>query len=492
MTIIGDQAQAMADVKDLTTLRKLKLRKRDLKEDYKERRRELENAGFSMQKELEWPTGEKETVQIDEAWLISMMKKHPHNLAKEVIQWNRNAAAWRSQIEALKDFSDGTFEAIGEAATDSILNESAANLTSEVALIQQVEQLKEHINELTVAAAQHETEIAAAVKATEQAMEENHSEEVAQMVTLQADFDKLLTDNDLLEGRYNRALRTIDAGGSVAGREAPDSSSRSIALPEVPKFGKDKDVKWDNWYGEIRRKMKAEKRFKDEAIASSYIMSRVEGDALDHLSILHLNLDKEQDDVTAAEMLTYLEEIYDDPLKDVTARRAFKSFRMPNFGEWHSFKSEFIQKATRARISRADWKFEIFERMYPRLREGTALQGNSPAFSFDDLCNTAAVVNPTYTQGNINKDRKDKDKEKDKKPTDDKNKTNNSGNSRSRSDRTPPAYKAYGIGFQEAEELRRLGKCYKCKEHGHLASECTVKLAPIELSAEPPKDSGNA
>jgi hypothetical protein len=373
MTLIQEQAKALADVKDIESLRKLKLRTKDLKEDYLQRCNDLNLKNFTIRKELEWPTGEKALAIIDAPWLIAMMEHDPENLAKEVMAWNLRAAAWRSQVEAIKDFSDAIFEVIGDISTDSILNASTSNLTSEVSLIKQVEQLKKHIQELTLATAQHETEKATAVQAAEQALEENHSEELAQMVSLQTAFNKLQTDNDLLEGRYSRALRTIDEGGNTAVVEASDRSSKSNALPEVPKFGKDKDVKWDNWYGEMRRKMKAEKRFKDEAIAAGYIMSRTEGDALDHLSILHINLDKDQDDVTAAEMLTYLQEIYNDPLKEVTAKRAFKNFRMPNYGDWHSFKSEFIQKATRAHIKRDDWKFEIFERMYPKLREGTAL-----------------------------------------------------------------------------------------------------------------------
>jgi Zinc knuckle len=89
---------------------------------------------------------------------------------------------------------------------------------------------------------------------------------------------------------------------------------------------------------------------------------------------------------------------------------------------------------------------------------------------------------------NGSRDRKDKDK----KSADDKSKLGSSGNSSSKDDRPPPIYKAYSLDGKVAGELRKLGKCYKCKEPGHLASDCTVKLAPIELSAEKNDNSENA
>jgi hypothetical protein len=407
------------------------------------------------------------------------MQTHPNKLAEEVLRWTRKSAVQAQQLAILPKIAEA-------------LNKRGIQLLQDEADTWK-NKLEQREDELTVLDAQN-TAMETAINTAENLKNtwfDRHNE-------LKAKYDALYQQVS------NNPNRNREA--SVFSERSEGGSKKKSKLPHPDKFTDGTKPTWKHWRPEMERKIASEDF--DDYGAASYVMSRVEGNAIDALLLLNKALGKEEKEVTSQEMLECLQDRYGDPFEKANAKKAFKDLSMKPYADFHDFKNEFLNKAIAAGIKKEDWKEEMFERFYFKLKEGTALQGSNPKYDFKELCDTAATLSRTYKTVNDERQSQQKKKEDGKKrnrsgapstntPSANSNDSNKEGGRTGapRKNNNFGSFRSYNLDKDQALQLTKEGKCFKCKKEGHFASNCTdtaiAQLTPETgalVVAEQPKN----
>jgi hypothetical protein len=451
-------------VEDLSNIQ---ITDKDLSDDFALRYDYLKKDGaLHMTIKVSW---QAEQFSLTTEALQSAMQTHPTKLVDEILRWTRKSAVQAQQLVILPKIA----EAINKQGIQLLQDEIDAWKNK----------LEHREDELTVLEAQN-TAMETAINTAENLKNtwfDRHNE-------IKAKYDALYQQ---VSNNPDRNRET-----SVFSERSEGGSKKKSKLPHPDKFTDGKMPTWKHWRPEMERKIASEDF--DEYGAASYVMSRVEGDTMDALLLLSKALGKEEKEVTSEEMFECLQERYGDPFEKANAKKAFKDLSMKPYADFHEFKNEFLNKAIAAGIKKEDWKEEMFERFYFKLKEGTALQGSNPKYDFKELCDTAATLSRTYKTVNDERQIQQKKKEDAKKRTGNSTSalsnntpsTNSSDNNKEggrtglpRKNNNFGSFRSYNLNKDQALQLTKERKCFKCKKEGHFATNCT-ETAITELTPE--------
>jgi hypothetical protein len=437
---------------------------KELKEDYDLRMAHMKTEGIPpVTLNVPWKTGLWDATVEN---LLKALVEHPNTGPAEVIRWIRSSSIKKMQLTLFKQLCQNLAE---RGAT---LLEIASKL------------LEDKEDELKVQSAALNS------------MDEQIADLQTKLNTANNSKDSWFDKHAELLTKYNALRQRVVDGetGDVSilseRSHGGGNHKKGPRLPH-PKALTDKatPTEYKHWKSEMENKIEQEE-FNDSA-AKAYFMNQVEGTAKDTLLLLHDALQVDRKDLSLQHMWEAMSERFADPFEKQNAKKAFKTLNMKAYADFHDFKNQFITMATAARIDKEDWKQELHDKLYTRLREGTAREGGDPSVDFKTLCFAAANLSRTYKQtyeDRTNAEQKKKDEQKRTATTSStgngsrggssgRSASNTTGNGGSGSGATPydsgfRKFRDYNLDVNQAIKLTQEKKCFKCKKEGHFANNC--------------------
>lgn len=107
---------------------------------------------------------------------------------------------------------------------------------------------------------------------------------------------------------------------------------------------------------------------KEEQAKIAYVKNHVKGKAFEHLYPFLESKEEEGENLYLEEVVTYLENIFEDPAKRIKAQREIKNLKMSYLEDFNNFHSEFLCLTALAKIPRDMWKEEIHDKLYGSLK----------------------------------------------------------------------------------------------------------------------------
>jgi hypothetical protein len=320
---------------------------------------------------------------------------------------------------------------------------------------------------------------------------------IASVQQLNAQIDELLEEKNQYQTALLRALNSTTAAAANAPANAAEKAKKSAKLPDPKTFiGRDtgeknphETVELEDWLAKIRRKLSANKdHYSTTELQMGYVQNMVGGVAGKHLAP-RLRTDAVNPFITAEEMLQTLERAYGNPNKKQDASEEFRRLYQNN-NPFPVFWADFQRLAAETEMPEATQLDELGFRVNADLQQALA--------SVFDIASVYELAQRCITiDAKLQRVKKARGRTK---PTAG---TPGSGSASapekgvkpepgsSPSDPRPPGKKPQ-YDNAEKQQLSREGKCFICKNPGHLARECPnrsrineVDVAETPTSAPP-------
>nr|AAK01618.1 Gag protein [Pyricularia grisea] len=274
----------------------------------------------------------------------------------------------------------------------------------------------------------------------------------------------------LREARSRRETTAISIGTGSGG------SHHKSRVKDPPTFSNnpDKDeVTFEVWHRRIENKLLLDgAHYPTDADKRAYVESRLGGDAADTL-LPYLN-DTHPDQITTYDgIMGHLREEYKDTKLEDTARDELDKLIMSTKDKFMIFKNKFVKLAGQSGLPKRSWKRELHRRLPTNLRVAMVIYHQDTNVSFDAYVRTADGISYDLTKAYASR-------------TEDKNKTKTTSIKKTTGGSVipragGPARTTGGAvdegqkGKLSVEEMRgliRTGKCFQCREPGHISRNC--------------------
>ena len=147
--------------------------------------------------------------------------------------------------------------------------------------------------------------------------------------------------------------------GSRHASLAPETSSKSVKLPDPPLLTDSKDPEFEDWLSRMKNKLTVNADYYNiEALKMAYTENRTGGDAAKYLAprLRDAAVDKFE---TADEIFEYLELIYLDLNRLRNAKNEFRRLIIRKGDTYHGFLIKFLHLTGEAQISRDEYKDKL-------------------------------------------------------------------------------------------------------------------------------------
>jgi hypothetical protein len=175
--------------------------------------------------------------------------------------------------------------------------------------------------------------------------------------------------------------------------------------------------------------------------------------------------------------MDYLWNEYFDHKKQEDALDKWDALMLRPSDNFQTFRNSFVRLAGLTRKPKDTWKSEFKRKLTPYLQTALARDYRDKRCAFDEFAQLAADIANTQRQA-------EKRQQKDAKPSGTGTRPGGTGRSENRPAATKTiAQKGQGT-FQrptgaEAAQLAREGRCFLCREKGHMASTCPQKITGV-------------
>jgi hypothetical protein len=256
--------------------------------------------------------------------------------------------------------------------------------------------------------------------------------------------------------------RSTSRGSTPAGTESKKSTK--IADPEPLSNGK--EPTFEQWKLRMDNKLEANHdHYPTESLRIAYIMDRTKGDAARHVTP-RMKKDHPEAYKTAEEVFTHLAEVYEDPEKQQKAKNEFRTLKMENGHDFQRFRTDFLHLAGEAKIAKDDYQSEFFSKLSDEMKPLVAAHKSISDFkAFVLVCTQVA---PTLAAA----------RSTNKKASDNKKKVGWTGTTTRGA--AAPASESPRLPTEVFEKMKQEGRCYHCKELGHMRHQCPLKKATEE------------
>ncbi|KAK4182200.1 hypothetical protein QBC35DRAFT_396447 [Podospora australis] len=174
--------------------------------------------------------------------------------------------------------------------------------------------------------------------------------------------------------------------------------------------------------------------------------------------------------------MKHLHESYNDPNKLEDSREKFEKLTYKPADGFTNFRNEFVRLAGECQRPKSDWKYEFNRKLTPSLKTAVAKEYLDKTVRFDefvrhcqqiaDIWTRAQQERSTSNSGSGSGKSKDKDKGK--------GKATSTTATSSKSSTAPTRTR---LSPDEVRILAMEGRCFTCKEKGHVSKDCPQKAA---------------
>ena len=266
-------------------------------------------------------------------------------------------------------------------------------------------------------------------------------------------------------------MRLMGPGGFL-NRTTPmpeDRPRKTTKLPDPPMLSDGKQVKFKAWKSDIRKKLRLNHdHYPTPDHQMAYLKSRCEGKALMHVD------PRMQDDATnpyktVDEIFDHLEGVFDNPDRKRLARNEYARLVMDVKTDFVDFLAEFTRLAEEADQPEDLRKQDLYQKIPTLMQNQTMMDVDDDDVTLQQFirkCQKAAGrISQQFANRNANKT-----------PSRNNNQSSaNKGNNLSSTNLNSNASQNSRLTDTEKAALMKEGKCFVCREQGHISRNCPKK-----------------
>lgn len=270
---------------------------------------------------------------------------------------------------------------------------------------------------------------------------------------------------------------------------APARPEKSDKIPDPPILtdGKPPGPTFDDWLLRMEDKLTANAdRYPTPALRLAYVKSRCGGRAAEHIISRSRSkaMNQYQD---AADIFDHLKTIFQDVNRIVNAKAKYRRLFMKASDKFQDFLSDFSYLAQESDLAESEWKEELYYKLHPGLQRLVIKESNDSLLDFAGFV-TACTQTANRLEMISSQEQRLKNRLQDtgvrpslQEPS---NRTVSARIPSTTLSRPPPP-RVGGLSSEAKTQLMKEGKCFYCKEVGHLSRECPilVKKRAAELKA---------
>lgn len=280
--------------------------------------------------------------------------------------------------------------------------------------------------------------------------------------------------------REDTLLTLRTEGGHTERTEGGTKKSQKVDVP-VYYHDKAKDtLGFEMWYRLITNKIEVNSdHFYDDKAIQTYLEGRIQGKAAEDL-FPYLCDDHPDQIKSSKQLLRHLWNEYHDPNKLENAIDDFydADFRMKPGDDYMEFRNKFVRLAGACHVPKKDWKQQFKRRLLNSIATALTRDYLDPTVSFEEYVRLGAEMAQSYKQQQRRwQVTEAKDKKTDKPSGRTGRRTNHqstagTGNATSQATATGTVRTGGRLTNEEAKQLALEGRCFSCKEKGHVSSTC--------------------
>ncbi|KAJ5135346.1 uncharacterized protein N7515_004624 [Penicillium bovifimosum] len=279
------------------------------------------------------------------------------------------------------------------------------------------------------------------------------------------------------------ALKFFDLQNSTPVVEATQSK-KTTRLPDAPMLSDGIDVR-ESWKTGIKRRLAGNPdHFPDANARIQYVQSRAEGQAFRHMAP---RLDEDSSDPYKdyEDILAHMKTVFSNPNHVAEARAKYQRLTMKPRYQFTTFLADFMELANEARIHEEDRKQDLYEKLPPILRNQMLGDFCEDEVSFETFKARCIRRAHAISQGQLNKAGTGKGRSYAGRAT---ASTSSPGAASSLSNskvKTENSATPTHVPLSTTERalLMKEGRCFDCREPGHMTRDCPKKSSSKTTAA---------
>ena len=314
---------------------------------------------------------------------------------------------------------------------------------------------------------------------------------------MEKDYRRTILDlkvkNSNLQENVDRNPRGVTPALSHGATSLGATEKRSVKMPDPPLFSDGKTMPVSQWITRMKNKLFANAdHFETEELKMMYILSRTEGLAAKHLDP-RTREGSLSPFLSSTDMLLTLKEVFDDPNRKLTAINEFRALRMGD-KDFHTFWAEFQRISFDLNYADDVLMTEMIHKLHNRIQRSIAIAPEAK-----NIYELAHQCQRIY-EGMLQSDRTKRfanriDQQKQRRAATSGGTSSGAASSSKALVPAPFPRKALPeskprlfnpspdavprLTSKEALILSKQGRCFKCKEFGHMAPTCESELKPM-------------
>ena len=258
---------------------------------------------------------------------------------------------------------------------------------------------------------------------------------------------------------------------------------KSMKLPDPPIFTDGKEISIDHWLTKMRSKLAAnDDHMPTEVLKKAYVENQVGGEAMGHLEP-RLRKGAIRPFTTAEEMFDQLERIYGDPNRKRTAMNNFRSLKQGS-KDFNTFWAEFQRLAAELDHNEetliGELKYKLSWEMSRQLATGDLEP--TDLYEFAQKCQRLyqSLKESDRSKASMERFAEKRASMAQSTPSTSATRTTTTATTKTYVPPRPTSNPStprttYYMSDEEKERLTREGRCFFCKETGHLSRDCEKK-----------------
>ncbi|KUM55330.1 hypothetical protein ACN42_g11987, partial [Penicillium freii] len=309
---------------------------------------------------------------------------------------------------------------------------------------------------------------------------------------LEIERDEAIAHRDLaIRDRGDLAFRLLNRSNSSGAPIVEAIANRKTTkMPDAPMLSDGKEVRFETWETVIRQKLEANAdHYPLPVHRKLYVQSRCEGKAQLHIAP-RMSSDSSNLYVDAEDMITHLKTVFANPNRRAEAYTAYHKLMMKPKDSFTDFLAEFMQLAEEAVVIEENRKRDLYSKLPYLLQSQVMWAVNQDTVTFESFTKTCQSMSHEI---NLQQEAKITSRARS---------TVTTGSSAgigvgtsvkptSTSTYTPRVKREESVNLgrlsnAERDTLMKEGRCFNCKEQGHMTRDCPKKKPAGTVAAARP------
>ncbi len=259
---------------------------------------------------------------------------------------------------------------------------------------------------------------------------------------------------------------------------------RSAKFRDPPQLSDGTNPSFRKWVMQMEHKFEVNHdHFTSDRAKVAYIVDRVDGEAYDLIeSYLEANHRS-----TSSELVELLGKRFNDPHRRLKAKDQLMKLTMKPFSDFATHASEFIRLANLSQLTREQWKEDLHNTLYSKLKSSMILYRSNSHIDFEEYCNIAQEMAYGLKQENEeSRERRETKRQQAQTQT-----RNNPSQKAPRASTPTPSPTTQPVKPQDTQGNRRPRSeitCYTCGKKGHIQPNCPEKKSDTSVKAVEPAE----